>query len=174
MMNKYSFYLFLWILILGSCTKIKKDDHACKKHSFTFDKLATVWDEAIPLGNGHIGTLIWQKEEKLRMSLDRADLWDKRPMNSSSDSRFKYKEIVKLKQAGDMKAVADIIKYNPEPGPTKIPAGALEFDISGFGEIKSAKLDLETAVSTIEWKVEYGSRVLYMQQNQLAGTNSVI
>ena len=60
------------------------------------------------------------------MSLDRADLWDKRPMNSSFDTRFKYKKIVQLKEAGHMKPVADIVKYNPEPGPTKIPAGALE------------------------------------------------
>lgn len=152
MRNKLGFFVFLSILILGSCAKIKKEEHECVKHSFTFDKLATVWDEAIPIGNGHIGALIWQKEEKLRMSLDRADLWDKRPMNSSLDPRFKYKEMVKLKQAGDMKAVAELVKYNPEPGPTKIPAGALEFDIVGFGKIKSVNLNIETAVCNIEWE----------------------
>ena len=30
-----------------------------------FDRLATVWDEAIPLGNGMIGVLIWERKANL-------------------------------------------------------------------------------------------------------------
>jgi alpha-L-fucosidase 2 len=33
-----------------------------QRHDLKFDKLATVWDEAIPLGNGMLGALVWQKE----------------------------------------------------------------------------------------------------------------
>ncbi len=50
------------------------------EHNLVFDSLAKRWDEAIPLGNGWLGALIWQKENKIRMSLDRVDLWDDRPM----------------------------------------------------------------------------------------------
>jgi hypothetical protein len=46
-------------------------------HDLKFNTLAQKWDEAIPLGNGMIGALIWQKEDNLRFSLDRADLWDR-------------------------------------------------------------------------------------------------
>lgn len=46
----------------------------------SFTALPSQWDEGIPLGNGIMGTLIWQKEGKLRLSLDRADLWDLRPV----------------------------------------------------------------------------------------------
>jgi alpha-L-fucosidase 2 len=49
-------------------------------HDLKFDTLARHWDEAIPLGNGMLGALIWQKGDHLRFSLDRADLWDLRPM----------------------------------------------------------------------------------------------
>ena len=41
-----------------------------------FDKTITVWDEAIPLGNGAIGCLIWGKSNALRLSIDRCDMWD--------------------------------------------------------------------------------------------------
>ncbi|MCK5729541.1 MAG: hypothetical protein KAH68_00615 [Draconibacterium sp.] len=34
-------------------------------HNLEFHELAQVWDEAIPLRNGMVGTLIWQKEGKL-------------------------------------------------------------------------------------------------------------
>src|ERR1022692_4816192 len=37
------------------------------------------WDEAIPLGNGLLGGLVWGEDNILRLSLDRGDLWDERP-----------------------------------------------------------------------------------------------
>ncbi|TMI87647.1 MAG: hypothetical protein E6H08_19110 [Bacteroidetes bacterium] len=44
------------------------------KHNLGFDTLAKRWDEGIPLGNGWLGALIWEKDNKIRMSLDRVDL----------------------------------------------------------------------------------------------------
>ncbi len=32
-------------------------------HNLAFDKLPEVWDEAIPLGNGLTGALIWQRKD---------------------------------------------------------------------------------------------------------------
>jgi len=37
------------------------------------------WDEAIPLGNGLLGGLLWGGDSRLNISLDRGDLWDLRP-----------------------------------------------------------------------------------------------
>src|SRR5450759_2741070 len=37
------------------------------------------WDEAIPLGNGLLGGLVWGGDNILRLSLDRGDLWDEHP-----------------------------------------------------------------------------------------------
>ncbi len=37
------------------------------------------WDEAVPLGNGLMGGLLWGGGSTLRLSLDRGDLWDERP-----------------------------------------------------------------------------------------------
>src|SRR6478736_4260944 len=36
------------------------------------------WDEAIPLGNGLTGGLLWGGESTIKLSLDRGDLWDER------------------------------------------------------------------------------------------------
>ena len=45
-----------------------------------FNPLPQQWDEAMPLGNGMIGSLVWEKEKVVRFALDRADLWDSRPL----------------------------------------------------------------------------------------------
>ena len=36
------------------------------------------WDEAVPLGNGLLGGLLWGGGRNLKLSLDRGDLWDNR------------------------------------------------------------------------------------------------
>ena len=36
------------------------------------------WDEALPLGNGLLGGLLWGSGSSLRLSLDHGDLWDNR------------------------------------------------------------------------------------------------
>src|SRR5262245_308198 len=36
------------------------------------------WDEGLPLGNGVLGAMVWGENNVLKISLDRADLWDER------------------------------------------------------------------------------------------------
>ena len=36
------------------------------------------WDEAVPLGNGLCGVLLWGDGQNVKLSLDRGDLWDER------------------------------------------------------------------------------------------------
>lgn len=57
-----------------------------------FSDLAKTWDEGMPLGNATVGALVWQRDSALRLSLDRTDLWDLRPMDSISgpNNRFAW------------------------------------------------------------------------------------
>lgn len=42
------------------------------------------WDEAIPLGNGILGSLFWGPMEHLRISVDIAGLWLRRRRRKNS------------------------------------------------------------------------------------------
>ena len=42
--------------------------------------------------------------------------------------------------------------YDRNPAPSKIPGGALEFDVSSLGEVKEIDLKLENALCIIRWK----------------------
>jgi alpha-L-fucosidase 2 len=99
-------------------------------HDLKFDTLARHWDEAIPLGNGMLGALIWQRADHLRFSLDRADLWDLRPMKGLHRKEFSYQWVINQVNKKDYAPVQRYLDepYDHEPAPSKIPGGALEFD----------------------------------------------
>jgi len=117
-----------------------------------FDSLAKHWDEGIPLGNGWLGALIWQKENNIRISLDRIDLWDDRPMPEIDKLRFKWvADQVRKGQYDTVQKTGDE-PYEKYAAPTKIPGAALEFDLRKFGKVMSNELDIKTALSVIKFE----------------------
>lgn len=92
------------------------------------------WDEALPLGNGLLGGLLWGEGSTLRLSLDRGDLWDERP--HAEPGWWKQRN---WKVGGDWDG--------PYGGvtPTKLPAGRLEVVLPETAQLKLFELDLATA-----------------------------
>lgn len=130
------------------------------RHDLVFDSLAGTWDEGVPLGNGIVGALIWKKGDALRLSLDRADLWDLRPVPEFSRPEFRFDWVrgqVLKKDYGPVHELGDV-PYDRDPAPTKIPAAALEFDIGAFGPVESVRLSVRDAVCEVIW--ESGPRLL--------------
>jgi alpha-L-fucosidase 2 len=122
------------------------------EHNLQFDSLTKRWDEAMPLGNGWLGALIWQKGDKLRISLDRVDLWDDRPMPEIDKLKFSWvAEKVKLNQYDSVQKIGDE-PYEKYAAPTKIPGAAIEFDIEKLGKVISNLLDIKTGLSVIKFK----------------------
>ncbi len=123
-------------------------------HDLLFTSLPDTWDEGIPLGNGLIGALVWKKGDHLRMSLDRADLWDLRPMKGLHRPEFSYKWITGQVRKNEYAVVQEYFDtpYEKQPAPTKIPGGALEFDVRDWGEIAYARLSVAKALCEVKWK----------------------
>jgi len=147
-----------FILVLATpkkCLAKEFDDQNARiRYNLSFSQLAESWDEAIPLGNGMLGQLVWQKNGKLRFSLDRADLWDLRPMENIDFDKWKFDDVYEHWKKGKYEEVQEVFDepYNKLPAPSKIPAGALEFDITALGKVNSVILDLNKAVCTVEWE----------------------
>lgn len=123
------------------------------EHNLRFDSLAERWDEAVPLGNGMVGALIWNEDGVLRFSLDRADLWDNRPVAEYEDPKLNYAWMLGRVNDSDIASIHQQIDrpYDRDPAPTKIPAGRLEFDQSEWGDVNSAELNLSNALCTVKW-----------------------
>ncbi len=160
--KKISWLVFLAVL-LAFCSR-KAQHFASSPHDLHFPALAKTWDEGIPLGNGLLGELVWEKEGRLRFSLDRSDLWDLRPMRNIEDSSLTYKWVHDQWQNNTYQLVQEKldVPYDQRPAPSKIPAGALEFDRGGLGKVASVHLYTKTGVCEVIW--ENGARMISFVQ----------
>jgi hypothetical protein len=121
------------------------------RHGLRFTTPATVWDEALPLGNGMLGALVWGDGKPLRISLDRADLWDLRPVPEFQSPEYNFREMLAWHRAGRHEDLIRLYEapYN-RPAPTKIPAGRLELVLDDSFEETS--LDLRRAVAAVRFR----------------------
>jgi len=117
-----------------------------------FNHLAKRWDEAMPLGNGMLGAMVWQKNAALRLSLDRADLWDERPAMDIAKFNFKWVHEKVLSNDYDTVHKLGDAPYDNIVYPTKLPAGAIEFNTGLFGNVLSNVLDIKRALNTITFQ----------------------
>ncbi|MFM2360176.1 MAG: hypothetical protein RLY16_2169, partial [Bacteroidota bacterium] len=143
--------IFFLISLLAShksfCQLQPKIDH------LQFPAIPPAWDEALPMGNGMLGALIWEKDKKLRMSLDHAMLWDLRPMAQLHTEGFNFKMVKEKVLSNQYELIQQIgdHPYEREPAPSKLPGAALMFDIQKLGPVNAATLNTQTAETKISW-----------------------
>lgn len=144
--------LLLIFLILFSFHPLRAKS-VIPDYSLKFPRLAATWDEGIPLGNGALGALIWQKGDNLRFSLDKSDLWDLRPMENLSKPEFNFKWVQKQVENNNYKVVQELfdVPYDNSPAPSKIPGAALEFDTKNLGEVAQVRLTVNNALCETIW-----------------------
>lgn len=140
---------FLLAILLPAILSAQPDS----RHNLVFDHIPQQWNEGLPMGNGTIGCLVWQKEGRLRLALDRADLWDLRPMKGLDRPEFSYKWVAEQVKKGEYGVVQEYFDapYEREAGPTKLPGGALEFNVEGSVENNGVSLNIATGLATIRW-----------------------
>lgn len=115
------------------------------KHQLFFDQCISRWDEAIPLGNGKMGTLVWGGPEVLRFSVDRTDIWDRSTPLYTELPEFHYQNLVRLAREGKTAEIRNLFDapYN-HPTPTKLPPGKILLSFKNSRNIVS-QLKLENA-----------------------------
>ncbi|MBP1988648.1 glycosyl hydrolase family 95 catalytic domain-containing protein [Paenibacillus eucommiae] len=125
------------------------------KHALRFTDPITRWDEALPLGNGLTGCLLWGDGAPLRFSLDRGDLWDTRQAPETLAGDFTYAELIVLVRQQDQEAIERRFDsfFSLYPYPTKLPAGRLELDYGCAARRVESSLSLADAVAEV--RLEY-------------------
>ncbi len=130
--------------------------HPNTAHNLRYDEPARTWDEGLPLGNGLLGALVWGDGQPLRLSLDRTDLWDLRPVPEFHTEEYDYatmRQWVAEGRAADLRRLYED-PYSFHPGPTKIPAGRIELSFGKGADFDSASLDLAAAAATVNLGAE--------------------
>lgn len=157
---KWKALLLLGGIALFACRSFISPQLTPTEHDLYYSDLPRRWDEGIPLGNGWLGALVWQRENQLRLSLDRADLWDLRPMPNLRGPEFRFRWVIEQWRSNRYTLVQQRFDapYEREPAPTKIPGGALEFPLASLGSVASVRLFIRQATCEVKW--ENGTRLL--------------
>ncbi len=123
------------------------------EHGLQFNTPVTVWDEALPLGNGILGALVWGDGQPVKISLDRTDLWDLRPVPEFHEKDYTYATMREWEKTGRIDALLRMYD-NPyhRPAPTKIPAGRIELTIGDQPAFQSTDLDIAGAMAHMAFK----------------------
>lgn len=130
---------------------------AITEYNLNFNEGIKSWDDALPLGNGLLGCLVWGYGSNLKFSLDRVDLWDTRQSSMVLREDFNFKELKKLiinkNQEEILKRFDDI--YN-EVTPTKIPAGRLELNYAEEPIEMYSTLNIQKAIAEVTLRFKNG------------------
>lgn len=123
-----------------------------------FDSPILLWDEALPLGSGLTGCLVYGDGNPIKLSLDRGDLWDCRPAPEVLAEDYTYEKLIQLVKDGDQKSILDRFDkfYSNCPYPTKLPAGNIQLFFDMPTQVESS-LSLQRAEATIQIQSAQGN-----------------
>ena len=124
-------------------------------YDIIYKKSILSWDEALPLGNGRLGCLIYG-DGPLRLALDRVDLWDARPHPATLEKGFCYENLVRLSKSDKPEDWAERARlfedvYAGYPYPSKITAGRLELDFGNKTNNVSSRVDIQRAIAYVDF-----------------------
>lgn len=119
-----------------------------------YKKSAKNWREALPIGNGFSGVMIYGSNMKERLCFNDGTLWSGYPKDYNSDDSLANLEKVRKLIFDGRNSEADALCENKLKGfysETFLPLGDIVLNYSGTDKsIKSRALDLSTGVHTVE------------------------
>ncbi len=87
-MKKLFLYLGLALILIPGCKTIQNEDQA--EWSLWFENPAEVWSEALPVGNGNLGAMVFGGIEEERLQLNEDTMWAGSPVDRDRKGAWKY------------------------------------------------------------------------------------
>lgn len=135
--------------------------HPADHHRLWYDKPAQVWTEALPLGNGRLGAIVYGNPAQEQIQLNEETIWAGRPNNNANPEALewipKIRQLVfegKYKEAQDM-ATAHV-KSKTNQGMPFQPFGDLRISFPGHSRYTDyyRELSLDSAKTVVKYKVD--------------------
>ena len=136
--------LVMLILLAALCST---SVNAANEHKLWYDRPAQLWTEALPIGNGHLGGMVFGNVQADRIQLNEETIWAGRPNNNANPEAKEYlpkvRQLVwegKYKEAQDM--ATKHIQSNTNHGMPYQPFGDLYIHFPGQGEYRGYEREL--------------------------------
>lgn len=141
------------------CTmKVRKSEGFMRK--LWYDKPAKVWEEALPLGNGRMGAMVFGGILKEQIQVNEESIWDGRKKNRiNKEAKKMLPEIRRLIFAGEIEEAERLMKWSMSGCPQSMPSyqtlGEMTLNFWGYQEENVTdyrrELDLENAICRVNF-----------------------
>jgi alpha-L-fucosidase 2 len=167
--NNIILIMCLHIFFCASEESVFKPGLPEKNHGLNYTEPAVKWDEALPLGNGNLGALVWGEGHPLKISLDRKDLWDTRKVPEFYSEEYKFETMLRWHNEGKVKDLVRLYEkpYSRAEAPTKIPAGRIELYIDEKYSFTEASLSLADAAAETQFSDNFDIQVFVHAEDQV-------
>jgi alpha-L-fucosidase 2 len=149
----------LSIIAVGIALLAGRQAFASPATTLWYQSPARVWTEALPVGNGRIGAMVFGDTRSERLQLNEDTVWGGGPYDPSSPTAFdayaKARELIfagKQKEANDLIVAQGMAKPMRQAPYQTVGSLMLEFPETGAVSDYRRELDLETAVATTRYR----------------------
>ena len=117
----------------------------------------------ILLGNGTLGTMVWGKENVLRITVGRADFWDHQG-GYPFEEQYSYQNIRQAYAQGRIDALYDSLTQQRKEGmkPSVLPIGRIEVHFDSSFVLKKGQLNTRTGILEIQGQDAQGMKTIQM------------
>lgn len=123
-----------------------------------YDAPAKNWNEALPVGNGRLGAMVFGGAQRERLQLNEETLWSGHPRDCDNPDAPRHLPLLREAAFKGDYALADQLAKKMQ-GPftqSYLPMGDLHLAFEHAGEVTAYRrsLDLDEAVATVEYSVD--------------------
>ena len=130
-----------------------------QQHQLWYDKPASHWLQALPIGNSHLGAMVYGGTLTEEIQLNEETFWSGSPHNNNStEARAHLQEVRDSVFAGKEEgahAILDKYFFKGPHGMRFLPLGSLKLSFQASGEVSNYRrsLDLSTAMATTQYRI---------------------
>ena len=133
------------------------------RHDLRYDAVPFTYFEGFILGNGDLGAVLWFEEDRMVLSLDKADVWERRA-DQSLEPGMDYRTA--LQQARDGSFDPSCRVFDPVRPPdrvwgNKLPIGRVEWPLGQTPIALEGKISLYEAAFSLDLQLEQGALTVW-------------
>ena len=158
-MKKKLFYFFLYSILIH----VNSFGQGAEKNPMKlwYNQPASIWEEALPIGNGHIGAMVFGNPTKEHLQINHDEFWSGSPYtnynrHAGPKALDTIRRMITDGKYGDADKYAANFIAEKVQGVNYQPVGDLHLDFTGHDQYKNLRreLDIAKAVSTTTYEVD--------------------
>jgi len=152
-------------LFLAFCAAPARPSPSAKRLRLWYERPAAVWEEALPVGNGRLGAMVFGSVETERLQLNEESLWAGCPVDNDNPDSLKFlPEIRAALFEGEYAKAGKLAEAHLLGTPPRIrsyqPLGDLFLDLGPAPGLKDYRRDLALAEGVASVSYATGDRTL--------------